>query len=139
VLKATVIFLSLILLNSADIVSQEVVITDFPIGVGGSVSDEFFTPYFPQLQLIADKLIEFPSTRAIVTGSADGVRYRSGNDAKNTGLALGRAHALRNLLVEKFNVDPLRIVIQSVDSKAKGGSFRYASVRLSWELTELEA
>ena len=36
--------------------SQEVVITGFPVGVAGDVGDEFFQPYYPELQSIADAL-----------------------------------------------------------------------------------
>ncbi len=119
--------------------TQEIVISDFPIGVGSSVSSEFFEPYHARLQKLVDTLNKYPLAQAIVTGSADGYQYRSSNDAKNTGLALGRAHALRNLLVNVFEVSPTRIVVQSKDVTKEGGSYRYASVRIAWELTTLQA
>ena len=34
--------------------SQEVVITEFPIGVAGSVDAEFLKPHYPQIQAIAE-------------------------------------------------------------------------------------
>jgi hypothetical protein len=129
---------SLIMLTGTAI-SQEVVIDSFPLGVGGSVGKEFFKPYYPKLQTIADILHEHPLTHAVVTGGADGERYRENNDAKNPGLALGRAHALGNLLVEDFGVDSAQIIIRSEDVEIVGPEYRYASVRVAWELAELEA
>ena len=117
--------------------SQEVVVSGFPVGVGGSVESEFFQPYFPQLQVNADTLSANPSARAIVTGGADGTEYRQNHDAKNPGLALGRAHLLRNLLVNQFGVDSSRMVIQSQDSKTPGDAFRFASVRIVLEPPDL--
>lgn len=119
--------------------SQQIVISDFPLGVGNSVSPDFFEPYYAELQKLVDTLNKYPLAQAIVTGSADGYQYRASNDAKNTGLALGRAHALRNVLVNEFDVAPARIVVQSIDVKAEGGSHRYASVRIAWEMTALQA
>lgn len=118
--------------------SQEVVITDFPVGVGGSVDEDLFQPYYPALQEIADTLLKYPRAQAIVTGGADGEQYRADNDAKNPGLALGRAHTLRNLLINKFGVDPTRIIIQSEDSPLEGGEHRFAGIRVDREMTDLE-
>jgi hypothetical protein len=81
------------------VLSQEVVITDFPLGVGGSVDPDVFKPYYAQLKAISDTLRMYPLARAIVAGGADGEEYRENNDAKNPGLALGRAYILRNLLI----------------------------------------
>lgn len=119
--------------------SQEVVVTDFPPGLASDVGAEFFKPYYPRLQQIADTLHKYPSTRAIVTGGADGIRYAKDNDALNPGVALGRAHALRDLLVSRFNIDSMRITIQTEDSKLEGGQYRFAGVRVAWEFHELDA
>ena len=110
--------------------SQEAVITNFPVGVGRSIGPEFFRPYQAQLRTIADTLHHYPAARAIVTGGADGLEYHEHNDALNPGLALGRAHALRNLLVAEFGVDSSQIIIQSQDVKEIGDSFRFVSVRI---------
>jgi hypothetical protein len=115
------------------------VVEGFPIGVGGGASPKFFEPYYAQLQSIADTLLEYPLAWAIVTGGADGKRYRRDNDAKNAALALGRAHALRNVLVQKFNLDPTRIVVQSGDVKVEGAPYRHARVRIVWDLAGLDA
>lgn len=117
--------------------SQEVVIKDFPLGVGGSVDMDLFKPYYPELQAIADTLHKYPLARAVITGGADGEQYRQNNDAKNPGLALGRAHVLRDLLIDEFKVDPAQIVIQSDDSRLKGGQYRYAGIRIAREMSEL--
>lgn len=119
--------------------AQEVVVTGFPLGVGTDVDPDFFKPYYPQLQALSDTLRNNPLALAIVTGGADGARYRQNHDSQNPGLAAGRAHALRNLLISRFNVDPGRIVVQSSDVKRKGGSYRYAVVRIARELADLEA
>lgn len=119
--------------------SQEVMIEGFPLGVGGSISPSFFEPYYPQLQALADTLEKYPLVFAVVTGAADGEQYRENNDAKNPGLALGRAHSLRNVLVSGFGVDSARIIIQSSDVKSRGDRYRCASVRIAWELAGLEA
>ena len=106
------------------------VITGFPLGVGGTMEQSFFEPYFPQLQAVADRLAADPLARAIVVGQADGARYVNDNDAKNPGLSLGRAHALRNVLVREFGVDSTRIFIQSADVPTRGDQYRSVSVRV---------
>jgi hypothetical protein len=110
--------------------SQEVVISGFPLGVGGSVEPDIFEPYFAELRAIADSLRSDPTARAIVTGSADGIEYHEDHDAKNPGLALGRAHVLRNLLVMDLGVDSARITIETQEIPAVGEMYRFASVRL---------
>jgi hypothetical protein len=119
--------------------AQEVTITGFPLGVGGDVNPSFFESYYPQLQNLADSLGKYTWSFAVVTGGADGARYGINHDAQNPGLALGRAQALRNLLVDKFHIDPGRIIIQANYASDKGGPYRYASVRVSHELSTLEA
>lgn len=119
--------------------AQEVVITGFPLGISGDVDPSFFEAYYPQLQALSDTLRIHPLARAIVTGGADGERYHQNHDSQNPGLAIGRAHALRNLLVREFDIDSSRIVVQSSDVKHKGDHYRYASVRITRELADLEA
>jgi hypothetical protein len=118
--------------------TQEVVITDFPIGVGGSVGEEFFEPYHAQLKAVADTVKANPLGRLVITGSADGWQYRQNNDAQNPALALGRAHAVRNLLVSKYGIDSTRIMIRSEDAPGKGPQYRYASVLVVWDMSEIE-
>ena len=117
--------------------AQEVVVPGFPLGVGRSVPASFFEPYYPQLQVLADSLHGNPLALAIVTGAADGTRYKSQNDAKNPSLALGRAHALRDVLVQKFGVDTSQIVIQTEEKSFSGDSYRYAKVRLVWDQVKM--
>lgn len=126
-----------LLLLASIATSQEVIITDFPIGVGRDVKKELLAPYFSELQAIADTLQKYPLALAIVTGGADGERYEQNSNAKNPGLALGRAHVLLNLLIDEFNVDSSQIIIQSTDTKEKGGGYRFASVRVIDGLSEL--
>ena len=109
--------------------TQEVVVSGFPVGTAGSIDDSFFEPYFTQLQMVADTLKQYPLLHAIVMGSADGETYRANNDAQNPGLALGRAHALRAILISKFGVDSTQLVVQTEEAAAKGAEYRYASVR----------
>lgn len=116
--------------------SQEVIVTGFPVGVGSDVGEEFFKSYYPALKTIADAMEKNRLARAIVIGGADGMRYRHGNNFKNPSLALGRAHALRNLLILEFQVDSTRIFVQSQDSKTPGDLYRFAKVRVSSELSD---
>ena len=116
--------------------SQEVVITDFPIGIAGSVDRDLFGPYAAKLRALADTMARYPKGVVIVTGSADGITYRSNHDAKNPGLALGRAHVVRNLLIAEYGIDSLQIAVQTEDSQAKGGQYRSVSVRVVKELFE---
>jgi hypothetical protein len=137
--RSIVAIIILLALNQGASRAQEVVVSGFPIGVGGDVNPSFFEPYYPQLKTLADSLSKYPLAIAIITGGADGKRYLQNNDAKNPGLALGRAHALRNVLIDEFDVDPGQIVIQSRETDGEGGPFRYASVRVSMELADLGA
>ncbi|MEE9554961.1 MAG: hypothetical protein V3W18_11745 [candidate division Zixibacteria bacterium] len=118
--------------------AEEIVITGFPLGIGSDVDSSFFEAYFPQFQALSDTLRSYPLARVIVTGGADGVRYHQNHDSQNPGLAMGRAHALRNLLVEKFNIDSSLIVVQSSNVKHKGDPYRYVSVRITRELADLD-
>ena len=137
-MKSIILAIGCLTLLSTVSISQEVVITDFPIGVGRSVSQDFFNPYYGELKAISDTLHRYPMARAIITGGADGVSYRQNNDALNPALALGRAHVLRDLLMDEFNVDSTQLVIRSEDVKTKGARYRYASVHISRELYNLE-
>ncbi|UCE65815.1 MAG: hypothetical protein JSU85_13275 [Candidatus Zixiibacteriota bacterium] len=115
------------------------VIAGFPLGVGSNVDPGFFEPYHPQLQSLADTLRKYTMSFAIVTGGSDGARFDKNHDAQNPGLAVGRAQALRNLLVNEFGIDPGRILIQSSYSVDKGGPYRYAAVRVAREISSFEA
>jgi hypothetical protein len=138
VIRLMVLVIGLLVLSAAIASPQEVVITGFPVGVAGGVSPTFFEPYYPQLQALVDTLKKYPLTQAVVTGGADGERYRQSHDAKNPALALGRAHALRNVLIYQFKIDSTRIAIRSEDVKAKGDLFRYVSVRVAREISDLD-
>jgi len=118
---------------------QEVVVTGFPLGVGSDVDPGIFEPYIPQLQSLADTLQKYPLSLAVVTGGSDGARYGKNHDAQNPGLAVGRAQALRNLLVDEFEVNPERIIIQANYSANKGGPYRFAAVRVINQLSLLES
>jgi hypothetical protein len=136
-------FISLLIVLMIVIVApvrgQELEITGFPVGEAASVGKDFFRPYLPALQAIADTLAEYPLTLAVITGGADGEQYRHNSDALNPAVALGRAHTLRTLLVEEFGVDPTRIVIQSEDTKSEGPQYRFVRVRVAWELEQLSS
>ena len=137
--KSIIVIVCLLIISCSFAVSQEVVITDFPLGVGGSVDSGFFESYYSQLEILADTLEKYPLAIAVVTGGADGVRFKENHDSQNPGLAVGRAHILRNILVDKFNVNPDRIVIQSSDVAEKGGPQRYAGVRIVRDMESLNA
>jgi hypothetical protein len=119
--------------------AQEVVIKDFPLGVGGSVDKGMFQTYLTELRALADTLQKYPLARAIITGGADGNEYRESHDAKNPGLALGRAHLLRSLLMKEFGVDSAQLIIQSEDVAMRGGEHRFAGVRIDRTLSDLDA
>lgn len=129
-MKKILLLTSCLLIFAATLTAQEVVISGFPVGVGGSVDQELFEPYYPQIQKIADTLKKYPDAYIIVTGSADGINYHLQNDARNPSLALGRAHIVRNLLVKQFDVDSNRIFIQSNDVKSIGEKFRSAKIKV---------
>lgn len=106
----------------------------FPSGVGRSVGVEFFRPYYPQIEAIADTLKANPQAVAVITGSADGVRYPRYNDAMNPGLALGRAQALADLMTIHFGVDSAQLEIQTRTVEARGPEFRSVSIRVRREV-----
>ncbi len=118
--------------------SQEVVITGFPRGVGGSVNPDIIKPYYTELKAISDTLQKYPSVRAVITGGADGEKYRVNNDAKNPSLALGRAHMLRNFMINEFAVDSTRLIVQSKNVASIGARHRYAAIRIEWEISDLD-
>jgi len=119
--------------------SQEVVISDLPPGAAGSIDKELLEPHFAELGAIADTLKKYPLARAVITGSADGLEYRKNNDAVNPGLALGRAHLLRSLMIKEFEVDSTQLIVQSTDVKECGGSYRFVGIRVVRDLTDLES
>jgi len=129
-IRTTVIAIIGLILLTPVALPQEVTITDFPVGVGSRVDHSLFKPYDKQLRAIADTMKKDFHAIAVITGSADGVTYRSSNDAKNPGLALGRAHALRNYMIAEFGVDSIHMAIQSADAKQVGGQYRSVSIRL---------
>lgn len=130
-MKTTVLlFVGLLLLSGAIVSAQDLVVTGFPLGVGGSVDRDFFEPYRADLKTVADTLHKYPSALAVIVGGADGERYRENNDAKNPGLALGRAHALRNWLIRQLNVDSTQLIIQSKDVAQVGPNYRSVSIRV---------
>ncbi len=118
--------------------SQEVVITDFPVGVAGSVDQEIFKPHHANLKAVADTLNDNPLLRAVITGGADGERYRLNHDAKNPSLALGRAHALLVFLINEFDIDSSQIIIRTEDVNVKGPQYRYAGIRIARELSDID-
>jgi hypothetical protein len=138
-IRSVILLLICLIMLTSIAISQELVFSNFPIGVGGSVSPELFKSYYSDLKALSDTLHHYPLARAIVTGGADGEQYRNGHDAKNPGLALGRAHVLRNLLVTEFHVDSTQIMIQSKDEKVAGPQNRFASIRIDRTLSDLDA
>lgn len=137
-MKVFILIVASLLLIAVIADAQEVVISGFPVGVGGSVDPDFFKPYYPDLRQIANTLNENQLARAVLTGSADGEKYRTANDAKNPALALGRAHIVRELLIREFGVDSVQIVMRTEDVKAKGPEYRFVSVQVEWELAEID-
>lgn len=137
--KYIVILVGCLALAAAATTVEEVVIPDFPLGVAGSVDLKIFEPYLPQIEAIADSLKHNPIARAVVTGGADGQRYRQSHDAKNPSLALGRAHILRSLLMDNYGVDSTQILIRTEEVKEIGPEYRYVSLRLEPELGKEEA
>jgi len=137
-MKTMAIILGCVLLLSGVVWPQEVVISDFPLGLAGSVGQDLIKPYYSELKALVDTLNKYPLARAIVSGGADGEQYRENNDAHNPAVALGRAHVLRGVLITEFKVDSSRIIVQSEDVTAKGGRHRYASVRVDRDLSDLE-
>jgi hypothetical protein len=129
-MKLAVFTLAMVAALTCVAAAQEVVINGFPLGVGLSVDPAFWEPHYAELARFADVLGTNPEARAVIVGRADGTRYRAGNDAKNPGLALGRAHALRNVLVSRFGVDSTRLVIQSSDVLVPGGEYRSVCARI---------
>ena len=138
-MKLILSLLVLSLLLPLALSAQEVVVDGFPYGVGNSIDKDFFKPYYDDLKALVDTLNKYPLTKAVITGRADGKPYADENDAKNPALALGRAHTLRNFLVDNFDIDTTRLFIQSSDVYDLGNPYRYASVRIAWDLHYLNA
>ena len=124
---------------SVPVSSQELTLPGFPVGIGLAVDQSFFSQYDIQLKAVADSLDKYPKSLAIITGGADGNRYPIYNDALNPSLALGRAQALRNILVGQYKVDSTQILVQSADAKKKGEEYRYASIRIIHGTAEIES
>lgn len=129
-MKITVLVVAILTALASLAGAQEVVVGGFPLGVGSSVDPGFWDPHAGALNEVADALKKHPEARAVIVGRADGTRYRNGNDAKNPGLSLGRAHALRNVLVNRFGVDSSQLLIQTSDVAIPGGDYRSVSVRV---------
>ena len=136
--KKLLILIGLIGIVSVPVSSQDLLLPGFPVGVGIDVDQSFFSQYDIQLRAVADSLGKYPKSLAIVTGGADGNRYPRYNDALNPSLALGRAQALRNVLVNNYNVDSTQILVQAADAKNKGEQYRYASIRIIHGTDEIE-
>ncbi|MEP0827121.1 MAG: hypothetical protein HRF51_01230 [bacterium] len=137
-IRATSLVVGLMILLIGQAVGQEISIPDFPLGIGGSVGPEQFKPYHTELKAVADTLQKYRLARAVITGEADGERFWHNHDAQNPGVALGRAHVLRNLLIEEYGVAPSQIVIQSRETKKSGPEFRSVNLRIDRTLADLE-
>jgi len=138
-MRISALLIGCLMILSVQASPQEVVIRDFPVGVAGHVDASLLEPYYPELGAIADTLHKYPLAQAIIFGGADGMQYQRDTDAKNPGLAVGRAHVLFNLLVGRFKVDSAQLVIQSGNTDERGAQYRYASVRVSRELSDLDS
>jgi len=110
--------------------SQEVVVSGFPLGVGGSVEPDFFEPYFAELRAIADTLRSDPTASRDCYRQRGRDRIQRRSRRQESRPALGRAHVLRNLLVLDLGVDSARITIETQEIPAVGEMYRFASVRL---------
>lgn len=128
--KTLLLIVGLVAISVSSVEAQEVVITGFPLGVGATVDLGIFEPHRVPLRALADTLSLYPRARAVIVGQADGARYSTGSDAKNPGISLGRSHALRNLLVNEFQVDSTQILIQSNSVSDRGDQYRSVSVRI---------
>ena len=129
-MKYLVIVIGSLMLLAGATAAQEIVIEDFPLGVAGSIDTKIFEPYLDQFQAIADTLKLDPTIRAVVTGGADGQKYRTSHDAKNPSLALGRAHTLRSLLIDDYGVDSIQIEIRTKEYKEIGPQYRFVGIRI---------
>ena len=138
-IKKAIVLIGLIGMVSVPVSSQELTLPGFPLGIGLDVDQSFFSQYDIQLRAVADSLGKYPKSLAIITGGTDGNRYPRYNDALNPSLALGRAQALRNVLVGQYNVDSTQILVQSADAKHKGEVYRYVSIRIIHGQVEIES
>lgn len=59
------------------------------------------------METIMEYLVKYPQSRLVVTGHADNV----GRDAYNMELSKRRAESVKNYLIEKYNIDALRITV----------------------------
>lgn len=137
-IRMIIIALGLLVILTGLSPAQTVTVPDFPLGIGSNVSGGFLKPYDAKLQMIVDTLTKYPRAIGIVSGGADGEQFRKQNDAKNPALALGRAHLLRNYIIETFRVNPNRLFIQSNDVKLIGSEHRYAAIRIQRATTDLD-
>lgn len=84
-----------------------------------SGSDQIKPIHYNDLQGIAEVIKRTPDVKFLIIGNAD---FR-GNEQMNQKLALGRAEAVKKVLVESFGVNPASIEVQSNGEKvpiAKG-------------------
>lgn len=136
--RLLLIVLISVMIISGNIFSQEIVITDFPVGVGNSINEDFFQPYSEQLNQMSKTLEQDPQTFAIITGGADGKLYQQNHDLKNSAIALSRAHALKIHMIKKFSVESSKLIISTEESKTKGASNRFASIRIVTDISGIK-
>ncbi len=65
-----------------------------------------------KMQPILEYLVKYPQARLAITGHTDNV----GSDAYNMELSKRRAESVKKYLVEKYNIDEQRLIIDGVGS-----------------------
>lgn len=111
---------------------QPYVVRHFPLGIGTSVPESFWKEHNPILAQIAHDLLVHPELKAVVIGMSDAYEYRNDTDAKNGGLGLDRASAVKNLLVDGYSVPDSQITCfgEHRNHRDKKGTFRCATIRI---------
>lgn len=102
-------------------VYMTVEITDFPLGIGNSVTQEFIDQHDETFKWIADTMSQDPNLCIILIPYADATRYSKYHDPLNAATALSRAHLIKRILVERYGVDELRIFFADSRESSKKG------------------
>ena len=110
--------------------AQEFIIYGYPPNVGYSIDPSFYEKFHDTFKQVADALRADSTLVAFVWGEADSLKYPNSHDTHNAGIAVSRAHSVRDVLVYNFECDSTRVFVQSMESRKKGGKYRSVTIVL---------
>lgn len=110
---------------------DKVVIDNFEPGIGESMPQSFWSPYFPALRSLVRYVQTVPDQGVILTAGVDKTRYSKLHDGSNGGLANDRLIALKEILLN-MGLTKGKIIEESCFIKSDtGGVYRFAAVEVA--------